>query len=57
LDIAGLKADEIIGFFDSERMKRSRFQYGMTENVKSQKAQTSLERAKRFIFELEKLLD
>lgn len=56
LDIAGLKADEIIGLFDSERSKRSRFQYSMTESVKSQKAVTSLERAKRFVFELEKLL-
>lgn len=57
LDIAGIKADEIIGYFDSERNKRSQFQYGMTENVKTMKAQTSLERAKKFTFELEKLLD
>jgi len=57
LAIAGIKADEIIGYFDSERAKRSRFQYGMTENVKNAKAQTSLERAKRFVFEMEKIMD
>jgi len=57
LGIAGLRADEIIGYFDMERNKRSRFQYGMTEDVKRAKAETSLERAKRFVYELEKLLD
>ncbi|MEM2192499.1 MAG: hypothetical protein QXG38_02660 [Candidatus Hadarchaeales archaeon] len=56
LEIASLKADEIIESFDIERLKRTRFQYEMTEEVKREKASMSLERAKRFVFEMEKLL-
>jgi len=56
LELANVKADEIIESFDFERVKRSRFQYDMTETVKNSKAMTSLERAKRFSFEMEKLL-
>jgi len=36
--------------------KRSVFQYETTEEIKKAKAKTSLERAKRFAFEMEKLL-
>ncbi|MEM3402069.1 MAG: hypothetical protein QXH08_02440, partial [Candidatus Hadarchaeales archaeon] len=56
LEIASLKADEIIESFDIERLKRTRFQYEMTEEVKREKASMSLERVKRFVFEMEKLL-
>ena len=56
LDLAGIKADELIQSFDFERNKRSRFQYEMTEEIKMGKAETSLKRAKEFVFEMEKLL-
>lgn len=56
LELAGLKADELIESFDFERIKRTKFQYNMTEFAKRNKAKTSLERAKNFIFEMEKLL-
>ncbi len=55
-EITETKADEVIGSFDQERVKRSRLQYEMTEDVKKAKALTSLERAKRFVFEMKKLL-
>ncbi len=57
LEIARLKSNEIIESFDLERRKRSKFQYEMTEEVKMSKAKTSLERAKRFCFELRKLVE
>ncbi len=53
--IASIKADDIIGSFEMEMNKRSRFQYEMIESVKEQKAITSLKRAKEFIFEMKKL--
>jgi predicted RNA-binding protein YlxR (DUF448 family) len=56
LDLIGSKTDEIIADFDKELGKRSVFQYESTEDIKMAKAQTSIERAKRFIFEMEKLL-
>ena len=56
LELAGVKADELIESFDFERLKRSKFQYEMTEPIKKTKAETSLNRAKKFIFEMEKIL-
>ena len=56
MDLANL-TDDIIGSFDFERKKRSTFQYNMTAPVKKSKAQTSLERAKKFNLEFEKLLE
>ncbi len=56
LEIAGLKANEIIESFDLERVKRSKFQYSMTEEAIQSKARTSLSRAKEFLFEMKKLL-
>ena len=56
LELAGIKADNLMENFEFELTKRSRFQYEMTEIVKMSKAETSLKRAKEFIFELEKLL-
>lgn len=56
LNLAGIRSDELIRSFDEERVKRSKIQYSTSEQVKRSKAQTSLERAKKFIFEMEKLL-
>jgi|SRR3989344_8227008 len=56
LEIAKTKSEEIIQSFDYEQNKRSEFQYGMTEQVIKGKAQTSLERAKKFVFELRKII-
>src|SRR3989344_4101979 len=56
LEIIGRKTDEIIESFDREMEKRSTFQYESTEEIKRTKANTSLERAKRFVFEMKKLL-
>ena len=57
LDIARIKADEILESFEFDRTKRGKIQYDTTEQVKKAKAQTSLERAKKFVFEMEKLLN
>ena len=56
LEIIGRKTDDIIESFDREMEKRSTFQYESTEEIKMAKAATSLERAKKFIFEMSKLL-
>ena len=56
LDIIGRKTDNIIEIFDNEMRKRSVFQYESTEEIKKEKAKTSIERAKKFIFEMKKLL-
>jgi uncharacterized protein (UPF0332 family) len=56
MDLQNL-TDEIIESFDFERKKRSAFQYDMTTVLKRTKAGTSLERAKKFNFELVKLLE
>jgi uncharacterized protein (UPF0332 family) len=56
LDIASFKSEEIINYYELELEKRSRFQYEMTESIKEQKALTSLKRARKFIFEMKKLL-
>ncbi|MCG2718085.1 MAG: hypothetical protein L6408_04525 [Nanoarchaeota archaeon] len=55
LDITG-QSDSIIESFHKEMAKRSIFQYDSTEEIKKSKAKTSFERAKRFVFEMEKLL-
>ena len=55
-EIASIKSDEIIELYGLEMDKRSRFQYEMTESVQEQKANTSLKRAKQFMFEMKKLL-
>ena len=56
LELISSKADSIIESLDFERGKRSIFQYEMDEKIKRGKAITSLERAKRFLFEMKKLL-
>lgn len=56
LNLAGIKADNLIESFDFERNKRSSIQYQTVEIEKHSKAKTSLERAKEFTKEMEKLL-
>jgi len=56
LNIAGIRADTLIESFEFERRKRSLIQYNTIEIEKQSKARTSLQRAKEFIREMEKLL-
>lgn len=56
LNLAGIKADDLIESLEFERNKRSLIQYRTIETEKSSKAKTSLQRAKEFIKEMEKLL-
>ena len=50
------KADELIIAYESERKKRSRFQYDIGVQAKRGYAQTSLERAREFLFETSKIV-
>ncbi len=56
LPLAGVKADDIIGNLDKERIKRGAIQYKTLAGEKHAKALTSLQRAKEFCKEMEKLL-
>ncbi len=56
LEIIGSRSDEIIGYYDQELDKRSIFQYESTDEIKKSKAETSLKRAKNFVFELSRLI-
>lgn len=56
LDLISQKTDTLLKSIDYEREKRSKFQYQMDETIKREKAITSLERAKEFVFEIKKLL-
>lgn len=56
LNFAGMKADALIESFDFERNKRSVIQYKTLDIEKQSKAKTSLQRAKEFTKEMEKLL-
>lgn len=57
LQIAEIRSDELVLNFDYERNKRNTIQYQTTNFDISNKAKTSLERAKEFLFEMEKLLN
>jgi uncharacterized protein (UPF0332 family) len=50
------KAKELISDYEYERRKRSKFQYEIGVSAKRGYAQTSLERAKKFFFEIRKLI-
>ena len=50
------KANELTVAYESERKKRSRFQYDIGIRAKRGYAQTSLDRAKEFVFEISKIL-
>ncbi len=56
LEITSSMADEILQSYEYELEKRSKFQYQMDEEIKKGKAQSSFERAKKFLFEMKKLL-
>ena len=56
MNLAGMRADSLIESFDFERNKRSLIQYKTIEIEKQSKARTSLQRAKEFAKEMEKLL-
>lgn len=56
LEIESTKINMLIESFELERIKRSGFQYKMGEEIKKARALTSLERAKRFVFEMKKIL-
>lgn len=56
LQIAEIKSDELVLNFDYERNKRNTIQYQTTKQDITNKAKTSLKRAKEFIFEMQKLL-
>jgi len=53
--LPGIKADALIEDFEKERKKRG-LQYETTAFEKRKKAKTSFERAKNFLFEMEKSL-
>lgn len=55
-ELIASKVDTLIESFDFELGKRSRFQYKMEEEAKKGKAITSLKRAKKFVFEMKKLI-
>jgi len=57
LEIASVKAEEIVNSYGHELEKRSKFQYDMLEEMKAAKAKTSFERAKKFLFEMHKLVN
>ncbi len=56
LNLAGMKADSLIESFEFERNKRRLIQYKTIEVEKQSKAKTSLQRAKEFAKEMDKLL-
>jgi hypothetical protein len=56
LSLAGIRADTLIESFEFERNKRSLIQYKTIEIEKHSRAKTSLQRAKEFALEMEKLL-
>ena len=49
-------SDNLLQSYDSERIKRSIFQYETTEEIKIVKARTSLARAEEFSKEIEKIM-
>ena len=56
LSLAGVRADSVIESFQFEKIKRGRIQYQTDAEEKQSKAKTSLDRAKSFLIEMEKLL-
>jgi len=51
-----LKAHELVATFDYQRKRRGEFQYEIKVGAKQQVAQTSLDRAKNFISEMNKVI-
>lgn len=55
-EIAKIESSNIIEDFEKEKSKRAFLQYETTDIIKRGKAETSLKRAKKFVFEMKKLL-
>jgi len=55
--LATMKSDELVQYFDFERRKRSLVQYQTPEEIRLSRVETSLRRAREFVFEIEKLLE
>jgi len=55
--LAMMKSDELIDSFDFERRKRGLIQYNTPEVIKLSKVETSLNRAREFMLEIENILD
>jgi len=55
-EFARIESDKLLENFEREKEKRSKFQYETTEIIKRAKAETSLKRAKEFLFEMKKLI-
>ena len=51
-----IKAQELVATFNYQRKKRGEFQYEIKTGTKQQIAQTSLDRAKKFIQEMTKVI-
>ncbi len=56
LELISYKVDNLMKSFDWEREKRSQFQYQMEDQIKKEKATTSLNRAIEFLFEMSRLI-
>lgn len=54
LEIAEIKSENLVKSFEYERRKRNYIQYNTTEQDIRNKAETSIKRAKEFLFEMEK---
>lgn len=55
-EFAQIKTDSLLENLNLERRKRSTYQYETPENIKNIKAETSLKRAKEFLFEIRHLI-
>ena len=53
--LAVIKSEELLSYFEFERVKRGSVQYAMSDNILDSKAKTSLRRAKEFVFTFLKL--
>ena len=50
-------SENLLKDYEFEKIKRARFQYETTEEIKEAKAQTSLDRAKNFVAVMRQLLN
>ena len=53
---SSMKAEDLLESYFQEKQKRADFQYNMSLTLKKVKAQTSLTRAKAFVFAMKNLL-
>lgn len=55
--VLNMKSDEVVYFLDKERIKRNKFQYEMSDEIKNSRAETSIKRAKEFAFAITELIE